>query len=199
MVLSCSLRDFLSPPGMEIRLGLCKRIFYFSFFPLLGLFFFFFHVPCPKWPFRKSNLYFFFSPWQRLFFFFAICCITDICPMDFCSREFWKGFFFSVGRKKIIVSSYVYPFDPDQQNFSFEMKTFHWTLAPVYNIKMDLYQLSDWWVLQRSSCDLSSLCWLNHCMKTLLHSAKFSHQSIRDRYCRLCLRACDWYARLGYS
>lgn len=198
MVLSCSLRDFLSPPGMEIRLGLCKRIFYFSP-PAFFLFFsFFFHVPCPKWPFRKSNLYFFFSPWQRLFFSSLFAVSQTFVPWIFAVENSGKAFF-SVGRKKIMVSSYVYPFDPDQQNFSFEMKTFHWTLAPVYNIKMDLYQLSDWWVLQRSSCDLSSLCWLNHCMKTLLHSAKFSHQSIRDRYCRLCLRACDWYARLGYS
>lgn len=98
MVLSCALRDFLSPLGKEIRLGLCKRIFYFRFFFFLICFF---HVLCPEWPFWKSNLdffSFFFFFWPA--FFSAICCNTDVCPMDFSSGGFCKGPFFSDWKRR---------------------------------------------------------------------------------------------------
>lgn len=107
MVLSCSLRDFLSPLGMEIRLGLCKRIFYFSFFPLHC----FFYVRCPEWPFRKSNLDFFFS--LTTAFFFAICCNADVCPMDFNSGVFRKGPFFRLEEGENL--GLQLPFGPGQQ------------------------------------------------------------------------------------
>lgn len=153
MVLSCSLRDFLSPLGMEIRLGLCKRIFYFSFFPPL----LFFHVRCPGWPFRKSNLDFFFSLTTAFFSLFAVTQNTDVCPMDFSSGEFWKCSFFRLEEEENHGFHLHLPFGPAQQKFNIEMKTYPWTLA-AFNMKMDNYQLEDWWVSWRSSCDLISAC-----------------------------------------
>lgn len=128
MVLSCSLRDFLSPLGMEIRLGLCKRIFYFSFFPPL----LFFHVRCPEWPFRKSNLDFFPSL-TTAFFSFAICCNTDICPVDFSGGEFWKGPFFQTGRRRksrFPVTSTLWPPVSRNSTLKWRPNAEHW-LPPV--------------------------------------------------------------------
>ncbi len=93
-----------------------------------------------------------------------------------------------------MVSSYFYPLDL----VNFEMKTYHWILAAFNDIKMDNYQLEDWWVSRRSSCDLSSVCWLDYCMNlhfSMQQSLVISH---RVNYCLSCLTLCDWYARLSW-
>lgn len=146
MVLSCSLRDFLSPPGMEIRLGLCKRIFYFSFFP--PWLSFFFHVRCPKWPLRKSNLYFFFSLTKAFFFLRYLLYHRHLSCGFLQSRILERPFFFFRLQEGENHGFQLFlPSGPNQQKFNFEMKPFHRTLARLYNIKMDLYQLMDWWAL----------------------------------------------------
>lgn len=99
MVLSCSVYGFLSPSGLEIRLRLCKRIFYFSFFPLLGIF-----PSCLLLRTTFSVIQFgLFFPWH----FFSCCSIwykTDICPLVFSTRELREMPFFSNWKDKFIVS-----------------------------------------------------------------------------------------------
>lgn len=140
MVLSCSLRDFLSPLGMEIRLGLCKRIFFFSFFP--PLLFFMFVVQDDLF----GNLIWIFFSLTTAFFFnslFAVTQNTDICPMDVNRGEFWKCPIFRLEEGKNRGFKLLLPFILFSKNSSFEMKTYHRTLAAFNNSNMDNYQLED--------------------------------------------------------
>lgn len=163
MVLSCSLRDFLFPLGMEIRLGLWKRIFYFSFLPLL-----FSHVLCPEWPFRKSNLDFFFSLTTAFFVFFSLLFgVTqnkDVCPMDFQRGETWKDLFSDLKEVKILVSSHPLPSTPFSRNSISKWRpiTEHW-LHSVTLKWITINRTTDGF-LWRSSCDLSSVCWVDSCI-----------------------------------
>lgn len=116
MVLSCSLRDFLSPLGMEIRLGLCKRIFYFSF--SLLCFFFMFVVQDDL--FGNLIWIFFFSLTTAFFSLFAVTQNTDVCPMDFSSGEFWKCPFFRLEEGENHGFHLHRPFGPAQQKFNNE-------------------------------------------------------------------------------
>lgn len=110
---------------MEIRLGLCKRIFYFSFFPYSA--FFMFIVQNDLF----GNLIWIFSSLTTAFFL-AICCSTDICPMDFSSGEFWRCAHSYWGKKeKITVSSYSHPLAPISRNSTLKRRpvTEHWLLS----------------------------------------------------------------------
>lgn len=122
MVLSCSLHNFLSLLGIEIRLGLCKRIFYFSFF-----------LPWPPPPFfsmfdvqndlfwKFNWIFVFFSVTTAFFFFFAMCYTADVYPMDFNSRELWKcPFWTGRGRKSLFLVTLT--ICPGQPKFSAEIK-----------------------------------------------------------------------------
>lgn len=194
MVLSCSLRDFLSPLGMEIRLGLWKRIFYFSFLPPL----LFSHVLCPEWPFRKSNLDFFFSSLTTAFFFFLLFAVTqnkDVCPVDFRSGETWKGRFSDLKKVKIMVSSYFDPSTPVSRNSTFKRRpiTEHW-----------LHSMTLKWITIGGLMDFKEKqLWLEFSLlnrllykSSFLHSAKFSRQS-RVNYRLSLVWLGDWYARLA--
>lgn len=194
MVLSCSLRDFLFPLGMEIRLGLWKRIFYFSFLPLL-----FSHVLCPEWPFRKSNLdFFFFLPDNAVFFFTIWCNTEQRCLSNGFSkrRNLERPFFRLKGGENLGFES---PpcFDPVQQKFNFAMKTYYWTLAAFSDIQMDNYQSDDWWIFMEEQLwlEFSLLSWLLY-KSSLLHLEKFRRQS-RVTYRLSHLTLSDWYARLA--
>lgn len=127
-------------------------------------------------------IWIFFSLPDNGIFFLRCCCNTDICPMDFSSGELWKGPFFWLEEGENCGFQLLLPFGPGQQKFSFEMKTYCWTLAAFIDIKMDNYQLEDWWILWRSSCDLS---WLNYCINLHFSTQRSLVISLRVNYCLL--------------
>lgn len=159
MVLSCSLHDFLSPLGVEIRLGFWKRIFYSTFF-LPGLFFFLmFSVQNDLF----GNLIWIFFPSSFLTaFFFLLFAVTrnkDVCPMDFKRGETWNGYFFQIRMKKIKIMAHSFFYPSTLINrFILEMKSYHWTLAVLKDFKMDIYSLENWWLSWRSGRDSNSPC-----------------------------------------
>lgn len=115
MVLSCSLRDFLSPLGMEIRLVLCKRIFHFSFSPLCYFFMFVVHSDL------FGNLIWIFSlPDNNSFFslLFAVTQNTDFIPWILTMETPGKNLFTRLeageNHTKLLLSS-----GPVQQRFIF--------------------------------------------------------------------------------
>lgn len=195
MVLSCSLRDFLSPLGMEIRLGLCKRIFYFFFFPLPPLFSMF----VVQIDLFGNLIWIFFLLHDQGIFFFTTRCITEHRRLShgfLAVENSGKALFSNWQKRKIVVYGYFWSLALVSRNSALKMKTYPWTLA-AFNDIMDNYQLEDWWIWWKSSCDLSSVCWLDCCMNLFFSLRKFSHDS-RVNYCLPLLALCDWYARLTW-
>ena len=193
MVLSCSLRDFLSPLGMEIRLGLCKRIFYFSFFPPL-LFFFMFVVQNDLF---GNLIWIFFFSLTTAFFSFAVCCnrTQTFVPWILAVENSGKALFFRLEGGENLGFQLRLSFGHSQQKFN--LKTYRWTLTAFSDIKMDNYQLEVWWILWRSSCDLSSVSWLDYCMN-LHFSTQQSLVISQELIIASRLTLCDWSAGLTW-
>lgn len=122
MVLSCSLRDFLSPLGMEIRLGLCKRIFYFSFFPS-SAFFFMFVVQNDL--FGNLIWIFFFLPDNGIFFSSLFAVTQTFVPWILAVEILERSLFFRLEEGENHGFQLRLPSGPGQQKFNFIMKTYH--------------------------------------------------------------------------
>lgn len=105
-------------------------------------------------------------------------------------------FFSDWKKKKIMVSTYIYPLALLSRNSTLRWRPIpeHWLLSTwkwiTINLRTDGFHgeaAVTWFqpVLTRLSYDSS-----------LLHPSNFSHQSIRAHHCLSCLTVCNWYTRL---